>query len=425
MDDLWATLNHNGLKISTEQGRLTRMRRFSEGQVMSSLREWLLQDYATAYCRSLAETRIFRRCYWVDALGGVGKGTSGSQDNTEARPETEPVGRKGRTRTALQPVHPMLQPVVALSQALAQESRPIALHGLVLTAGSSKRKEGRAQQNGHGPAVIPKESGLVQASWLETAPAILNTLEQAPAIFLLNPFGARTFTYEDLAPLYQRTVPTEMCLLVPHKQIETLLQKAQRSAVEAGLLTGLLRSDRWKGLPGEKEQREQAVAGCIELVKQSMQRHFLFPVQGIPLLALAGPAVVEHLPYTLIFATRRQDSLLCMNDALCCYQRRLRSESWQGVLGESWFADQEQGRLQAARQELAQRLVQQGRALRIRRWPDLRQQLVSSSFGQFTRLEYDVLLEQLLLKGEVRCEWRRRGMEEQQVPGNDDTLIWR
>src|SRR5713226_4287628 len=68
MDDLWATLD-NHQPFSTEHGRTLRSRRFSERAVMSELRLWLLRDYAAAYCRSLAETRIFRRCYWIDGLG--------------------------------------------------------------------------------------------------------------------------------------------------------------------------------------------------------------------------------------------------------------------------------------------------------------------------------------------------------------------
>src|SRR2546430_11066190 len=44
-------------------------RRLTEQVVLSSLREWLLQDYALPYCRSLAAMRIYRRCYWIDGWG--------------------------------------------------------------------------------------------------------------------------------------------------------------------------------------------------------------------------------------------------------------------------------------------------------------------------------------------------------------------
>src|SRR5881227_3750682 len=42
--------------------------------VLSALRAWLLSDYIAPYCRSLAATRIFRRCYLIDVLGGTKTG---------------------------------------------------------------------------------------------------------------------------------------------------------------------------------------------------------------------------------------------------------------------------------------------------------------------------------------------------------------
>jgi hypothetical protein len=365
---------------------------------MSELRLWLLRDFASAYCRSLAETRIFRRCYWIDGLG------------IDARTD-----------------HAALQPVIGLSQTLAKENKPIMLRGLLLTAGSSRRKEARGQHNGHQKKLpaLPKESGLVRASWLEAAPTILDALAQSPAIFLLNPLGATAFTYDDLSSLYQRTVPTELCLLIPHKQVEAMLCAAQRSPTRAGQLTELLRSDRWKTLPTDEEQLPRAVDGWLGLFTASMQRHFQIPVQIIPLLAQTGPAAVERIPYTLLFATRRQDSLISMNDAVYNYRQQLARQSWQGVLGEDWFASQQQERMQANLEDLAHRMLEQGRAQRIRRWPDLRQQLLLSNFGQFRKQDYDMLIQQLLLSREVRCEWKQRLVETIKVPGSEDTLLWR
>ena len=48
-------------------------RRPSERDVLSQLRTWLLEDYVAPYCRALASTRIFRHCYWIDALDGVSR----------------------------------------------------------------------------------------------------------------------------------------------------------------------------------------------------------------------------------------------------------------------------------------------------------------------------------------------------------------
>jgi hypothetical protein len=465
MDDLWAILD-NHQTFSTEHGQTLRARRLSERAVMSELRLWLLRDYAAAYCRSLAETRIFRRCYWIDGLGidarkattdtikrslrdgggslrgdGESLQEAGDQKSDEAVARSAemqeecldqengkaPRAKKSRAKVTAQPVHAALQPVIDLSQALARDSKPITLRGFLLTAGSSKRKEARGQLNGHlkKQPVLPKDSGLVHASWLEAAATIFDELAQSPAIFLLNPLGATSFSYNDLSSLYQRTVPTELCLLIPHKQVEVMLSAAQRSSTQAGSLTELLRSDRWKTLPATEEQLSRAVDGWLGLFIASMQRYFQIPVQTIPLLARTGPASVERIPYTLLFATRRQDSLLSMNDAVYNYRHQLTLQSWQGVLGEDWFVQQQQQHWQAALQDLARRILEQGRAQRVRRWPDLRQQLLLANFGQFRKQDYDMLIQQLLLDREVRCEWRQRSVETIKVPGNEDTLLWR
>ncbi|HET9922048.1 MAG TPA: hypothetical protein VFQ30_19600, partial [Ktedonobacteraceae bacterium] len=165
--DLWATSDNQLAAVEAGRQGHVYPRRLSEQVVVPALRAWLLNDYAAAYCRSLASIRIFRRCYWLDALGSDARAQSAG-----------------------------LAPVAALSRTLAQESKPIALHGLVLEAGSSRRKETRtaqglntlAQQNGNAKGAaksLPKESGMLRASWLEAAPSLLQAIEQSPAIFLL------------------------------------------------------------------------------------------------------------------------------------------------------------------------------------------------------------------------------------------------
>jgi len=241
---------------------------------------------------------------------------------------------------------------------------------------------------------------------------------------LLNPFGHTLFTYDDLAPLYQRTAPTELCLFISHKRVMAHLVSSQ----DASALTALLRSDRWKALPTSDTEVGQTLDRIIDLLIASMQRHFL-PVQRIAFPVQVRPAVVETIPYTLIFATRRQDSLAAMNDAVCLYRRRLYEQSRRGVLGEEWFAAQQQERFAEEMQQLYQRTLQQGRAQRVRRWPDLRQQLLNADFGRSTIHEYDEVIQQLQVNGAVRCDWRRKStameVEEPRIPGIDDTLIWK
>lgn len=403
-----------------------RARRLTEQAILSSLRDWLLNDYAAAYCRSLGATRIFRRCYWVDALGLDTRATA----VPHVPPAAEPQPARGRKKGAAQvATPPALQPIVALSRALAQESQPVALYGLILETGSSRRKEARGMSAAPQDAAniaIPLEGGIIRANWLMAAPALLKAIEPSPAIFLLNPFGYPILSTGDLAALYQRTVPTELCLLIAHKQLEARWLAALRTPEMAATLTGLLRTDRWKTISIREEEREQAIDSLLGLFIAAMQRHFQFPIQRIPLLMQARPAVVESVPYTLIFATRRQDSLYSMNDALCLHRRCLYEQSYRGLLEEEWFQARQHERHERELQQLYRRTRQQGQARRIRRWPDLRQHMLLTSFGQFTTRDYDSIIYQLLLNKEVRCEWRRAPVEgdEPRLPGNDDALLW-
>ncbi len=398
---LWSDLEENQQPLQ----KTGRVRRLTEPAVLASLREWLLHEYVADYCRSLAATRIFRRCYLIDGLGIAAKSRSKSSPSSSA-------------------LHPTLQPIRALAQTLAEESKPIALYGLLLAHGSSRRKDTRQKQSKE-PS-LPKESGIVSASWLEAAPYILQEIEQSPTILLLNPFGHTLFTNDDLTPLYKRTAPTELCFLFSHKQIETLFLTALRSPAYAIVLTSVLRTDRWKTFSTQNTERKKTVSDVIDLFAASMQRHFILPAQQITLPVLARPGVVEDIPYTLIFATRRQDSFISMNDALCRYQRTIYEQRHRGVLSGEWFEKQYQERIEEKRQRLQENLLQQGRAKRIRRWPDLRQQLLVANFGHFLLSDYDAQLQHLLQSGDVRCEWRRTPSENdpERLPGNDDTLLW-
>ncbi len=440
--DLWAKSDHNDDELplvvgAPENGRtntLRRARRLTDSAMLSLFRTWLLQDYAAAYCRSLAATRIFKRCYWVDALGAEGRRATITDPTTEATdqaPIPSESTPKGRKKNALAVVPPGLRPVISLSEVLAQDSKPISLLGFVMDAGKSGRRgnargQAKEQNQAQKEIAIPVGGGIVHGSWLEAATSVLKEIEQSPAIFLLNPLGPTLFNYDDLALLYQRTVPTELCLLIPHKQIETRLPAAHKNQALAAALTGLLRSNRWKMLPIEEKKRGEAIAGFIDLLLASMQRHFQLPPQRIALPAPTGPASIAPLPYTLIYATRRQDSLLNMNDAVCLYRRRIYQQSYQGVLGEEWFAQQEREHHFMELQLLAHRVKQQGAASRARRWPDLRQQLLLANFGQFTHDEYDTIIQQLLSSKEVHCTWRiPNGEIEKRVPGLDDSLQWK
>jgi hypothetical protein len=447
--DLWAhfrelaaTYEHDQLPPLTSEEREPgeaivvqrprRPRRLSERAQFALLRNWLLRDYVPAYCRSLAATRIFRRCYWVDALGLEARAASVPNSGFVAS------GGKNRKKAGSSPLSwpPALQPIVALSEELAREPKPIVLYGLCLAAGSSrppassgKHKESvvaSAAHNGAKPAAS-RESEAIPASWLEIAPTVLKDIEQAPALFLLNPLGTTLFSAEDLAPLYARAVPTELCLLLPHRQIESYLRAATTEPEQAVALKKLLRTDRWKTLPTTSEGQQEAVEGFVKLLSASLQRHFQHPVQVIRFPLLLGAASVEDAPFTLLFATRRPDSLYCMNDAISHYRRRMEEASYRGVLSEEWFTEQQQERYQAALQRLAGRIRQQVEAQRRVRWPDLRHHLLLAYFGQFPLQDYDATIQQLLVNREVYCAWRSPAPEsaEERIPGNDDTLIWR
>jgi hypothetical protein len=395
MQNLWSEFENKQLQADsadrTQKQSSSLRRRPTEQVVLSTLHEWLLHDYITPYCRSLAATRIFRRCYWIDGLGG-------SQ---------------------------IMQPALSISQELAKEHKSIFLHYIALESKSNKRKASSAG----GDITLPKESGSLRAGWPDIAPSLLQAIDQSAAIFSLNPFASSPpFTFEDLSPLYQRTAPTELCLLISQKQIENRLIPFLHTPDGASTFTSFLRSDRWKSIITDNDEKNAAEKLTNAFFASIQQQHFL-TVQQIPLLMHTAPAVVEPIPYTLIFATRRQDSLLCMNDAICVYHRRLHEQSLEGVLTEAWFAAQQRERLADQMRQLYQRVLQQGRAQRQRRWPDLRQQALLANFGQFTLLDYDNIIRKLLQRGEVRCEWRHKPTsnpqsEEQRIPGNEDLLLW-
>ena len=270
----------------------------------------------------------------------------------------------------------------------------------------------------------------MRASWTDAAPSLLQAIDQSAAIFSLNPFASSTpFNFEDLSPLYQRTAPTELCLLISQKQIESRLIPFLRTPYGASAFTSLLRGDRWKSLLTDNSEMKHLVDGLTGAFFDSMQQQHFLTVQRIPLLMHTAPAVVEPVPYTLIFATRRQDSLFIMNDAICVYHRRMHEQSLEGVLSEAWYAAQQSDRLAEEMQQLYQRVLQQGHAQRQRRWPDLRQQELLANFRQFTLHDYDNVIQKMLQSGEVRCEWRQKPIEnpqseKQRIPGNEDLLLW-
>src|SRR5260370_6325994 len=447
----------------------------SPNAIVPALRAWLLADYVAPYCRSMAATGIFRRCFWIDAPGGTrnaAKKAGESQAREEPHPYilddlTQTAGHSERSEESHGPTSeilrcaqndtgrrtdqlehssshpnkaakkarpetlpPALQSVVALADELARESKPITLQGIALDNG----KVGKVENT----FVLPKESGVVNSSWREAAPALLPAIEQFAAIFLLNPLAITKqsssnlkvkeipfLTIDELAPLVQRTAPTELCLWLRHRQVETAFLPALRTPAGASAFTALLRSDRWKALLAQESERAPRVDKAIDLWLASLQPHFLF-VQRMAFPMLVGPATVEDAPCSLIFATRRQDSLGCMNDAVCSYRRRLEQESYRGILNEAWFAAQQAERDAQAMRELSEDTLRTGRARSPRRWSDLRQQLLLDRFGQWMLREYDEVICRLLKPDEVRCQWRQpnNNGEPCRVPGNDDMLQW-
>ena len=226
MQNLWPEFDNEQLQADSarraQKQSTSQRRRPTEQVVLSTLREWLLHEYIVPYCRSLAATRIFRRCYWIDGLGG----------------------------------NHILQPALSTSQELAKENRSIVLHYLALESKSNKRKESSAG----GTITLPKESGSMRASWPDAAPSLLQAIDQSAAIFSLNPFASSTpFTFEDLSPLYQRTAPTELCLLISQKQIESRLIPFLRTPDGASAFTSLLRNDRWKSLLTDNSEMKYVV----------------------------------------------------------------------------------------------------------------------------------------------------------------------
>src|ERR1700730_6403806 len=123
----------------------------SANTILPALRSWLLADYVVPYCRSLAATRIFRRCIWLDALGSTratSKKAGASQEHSESRPYifdalngAEQLERsvsrpnKAAHKPRAETLPPVLQTIATLADELARESKPITLQGLALNKG--------------------------------------------------------------------------------------------------------------------------------------------------------------------------------------------------------------------------------------------------------------------------------------------------
>ena len=426
--DLWTNSEHDDQSMigATEVARdsnalsLRRStRRLTDRALLSLLRHWLLHDYVVSYCHLLSATRIFQRCYWIDNLGGY---DARSLHVPPASKQAMVVSNKAHNKKSPHTQPSALQPLSALTETLALESRPITFQGLLLIAAAGNKRSGKSQKSVTAALSIPKESGIMPTSWSEIAPTLLKEIEHSPALFILDPLSPQAFSNEDLAPLYHRTVPTELCFVFSHKLIEARLQAANRLPEQGVRLTALLRSNRWKALPSSGDE---AIKGFLDLFIASMQRHFQWSPQRINLPIANGAASITDIPYTLIYATRRQESLLIMNDALCSYQRRTYQQSYRGVLGEEWFAQQEQKHREEDLLRLTHHIRQQGTSLRARRWPELRQQIMLSDFGHFMCQEYDQCLQQLIDQQHVRCTWQRALVDQEKpLPDKGDLLIW-
>lgn len=432
MQDLWADFADKPAFVEEQdRGGGLRQRRLSEQAVLMALRMWLLQEYMLPYGTSLGSTRIFRHCYWIDGLGNVRAPSHITP--LPALEEGEAGDRHARKKQVQSPLPAQLLPVATAARQLARLDRPITLHGLAFDSKNSKRKTSSERHKTEAPMTdtlaLPKEHILLSSTWPALAPRLLPTIEQSAAIFLLNPLKDSLFRHTDLLPLYQRTAPTELFLCLSHKQMETRLLPVLHQAEGAAALTNMLRSDRWKSLLTREPREGNAeliIQGLIKLLAESMKPHFL-SVQALPFPVHTRLALVEKAPYSLLFATRRQDSLYSLNEAVSSRTRQLLIESQQGVLNEAWFTSQREEQASQWKQTLYQEALALGRAQRIRRWPDLRQQLLLAHFGQAPLQEYDQIILKLLEQGEVRCEWRKRSQEttDVPVPGNEDLLLWR
>src|SRR3989440_6144050 len=174
--NLWAEFDNQHAQEEAVGPKQTR--RLTEQVVLSSLHAWLLQDSSSCLSHHRAATRIYRRCYWIDAWG----------INARANNRDAATGSSSSTNS-MQVLPPILQPIASLAKVLAQASKPIVLQGIVLGAGSSRRKEQRAGQHGtmdgeeeataalfKAMPKLPRESDIVRASWLEIAPPLLKEI---------------------------------------------------------------------------------------------------------------------------------------------------------------------------------------------------------------------------------------------------------
>src|SRR3989442_16002053 len=109
--NLWADFESESQHLSASMNR-RQTRRLTEQVVLSSVREWLLQDYVSAYCRALGARRIYRRRFLG---GGWGGGKTPAAKCGWGCPSNG--GREGGKAVRA----PLLWPVYAVSRGLGQE----------------------------------------------------------------------------------------------------------------------------------------------------------------------------------------------------------------------------------------------------------------------------------------------------------------
>src|SRR3984893_17926225 len=106
--NLWAESDNPELastSVDQAQKSGTVRRNSTEQAVLPALRSWLLADYVAPYCRSLAATRIFRRCFWIDAVGSTRATSkkSGTSHRREGGQGNGSMGGRGSGRDESRP----------------------------------------------------------------------------------------------------------------------------------------------------------------------------------------------------------------------------------------------------------------------------------------------------------------------------------
>ena len=141
--------------------------------------------------------------------------------------------------------------------------------------------------------------------------AILQEIEDNPAIFFLDPIGLKGLEWDSLAPIFQRSSTTELLIRF---DAQTALRLTGSDANLHSTFNEILGEDTsalWKRTLAESHDSARAKRECLTYLYAHKLRNYFEYVGVIPI-----HSVDDQVKYYMLFATRHIKGVQAMNDVL-------------------------------------------------------------------------------------------------------------